>query len=56
MDKLSVLLKTAWMSLPEEQNTPDLDMHFEAMKPMLDNATPEQVMEFIKNILNYKSE
>ena len=59
MDKLSVLLKTAWMEMPEMESesemwTPSLAMHMEAMKPMIDSASVEQIMQFIEDLISYK--
>lgn len=61
MDKLSVLLKTAWMNMPEDMTTmksewesPSLSMHMEAMKPMIDAASTEAIMQFIEDLISYK--
>ena len=56
--KMLSLLKVAWMEAPEELQleweSPTLEMHYEAMKPMLDNATSEELMQFIEDIISYK--
>jgi len=61
MDKLAVLLKTAWMSMPEdnasmmaEWESPSLSMHLESMKPIIDSASVEAIMQFVEDLISYK--
>ena len=59
MDKLAVLLKTAWMSMPEKEmmaewETPSLSMHLESMKPIIDSASVEAIMQFVEDLISYK--
>lgn len=59
-NKLGILLKTAWMSAPEwmmldsEESSPDLSMHFESMKPMINSSSTEELMQFIEDVISYK--
>lgn len=59
MDKLAALLKTAWMSMPEdsmmaEWESPSLSMHLESMKPIIDSASVEAIMQFVEDLISYK--
>jgi hypothetical protein len=59
MDKLAALLNTAWMSMPEEEmvtewETPSLSMHLESMKPIIDSASVEAIMQFVEDLISYK--
>ena len=58
--KLAILLKTAWMNAPEwtasmwMDESPNLDMHFESMKPLIDSSSTEELMQFIEDVISYK--